>query len=597
MKQNTTIRIISGLLTLFLVSFNHLATGQEKKQELKKEVEVVKPYEPNVPEVFKINEMPQIKQQESEKPTFEYSIRSNPVFPEFNVEPVQAARMVNESESEPGRGLVKLGLGNYLTPYGEVFLNSGAGKNTTLGMHYRHLSSHGKVRLRNGDQVKAPSSNHNAEFFMNHFFRDSTALKAKLFFDRQGFRYYGYAGEQADDETKNALIPFWNQKQAFTGGGIELQLTGNDKQGINYEAGFIYQRYDSKTGQRGNLVRLGGQINKNFDSFQGSLNAFLTIEGTDSVHRENSEMFTKRERAVLELNPSVFFGSDMASVRLGINSYIVTDADQVEDFLFTPNIKASWSPVKNWLTLFGGIDGNLQQNHYLAITRENQFVNPYHNVKNAKYRYILNGGFRGRVTRQLNYKFEADYSAIRNYHFYILRNKYTGNDLSENELITRSNTFDVVYDKVKQLNLEGEIHYATSEMLDFLLKGTYHSYETNSQAEAWQQPNFEASASVRLKPEGPFSFTADVYYVGQRDALIAAELFNEESSSFEPSSELTSVWTMDAILDMNFSIEYEFTRQLSLWTRVNNFSAQKYDQWQGYTSKGINVLLGLSYSF
>ena len=597
MERDITIKITSGLLVSLLISANLSATGQEKKQELKKEVEVVKPYEPNVSEVSKINEMPQIRQQESEKPTFEYSIKSDPVFPQFNVEPVQAARMVEDPGPEQGHGLVKLGFGNYLTPYGEVFLNSGAGKNTTLGIHYRHLSSHGKVRLRNGDQVKAPSSDNNAEFFMNHYFRDSTALKAKLFFDRQGFSYYGYAGEQADDEIKEALIPFWNEKQALTGGGIDLQLNGNDKQGINYEADFIFQRYGSKTGQKGNLVRLGGQINKNFDSFQGRLNAFLTVEGTDSVHHETSETFTQRESAVLELNPSVFIKSDMASVRLGIKAYMVTDADQVEDVMFTPNIKASWSPVKNWLTLFGGIDGNLQQNHYLAIARENQFVNPYHNVKNTKYRYIINGGVSGRVTPQLNYKFQADYSAIRDYHFFILKNKYAANDLFENELITRSNTFDVIYDKVKQLSIGGEIHYATSETLDFLLKGTYHSYETNSQPEAWQQPNFEASASVRVKPEGPFSFTADVNYVGEREALIAGELFDQGTSSFQPYSAGTSVISMNAILDMNFSIEYEFTSQLSFWTRVNNFSAQKYDRWQGYTSKGINVLLGLSYSF
>lgn len=585
------------LLALFPGSYHNLASAQENRQELKKEVEVVKPYEPNISEVFKINEMPQIKQQENKKPVFEYSIRPNPVLPQFNVEPVQAARMAGEPGPEQGHGLIRLGVGNYMTPYGEIFLNSGAGKNTTLGIHYRHLSSHGKVRLKNGDQVKAPSSNNNAEFFMNHFFKDSTTLKAKLFFDRQGFRYYGYAGEQANPEIEDARIPFWNEKQALTGAGIDLQLTGNDRQDIGYEADFMFQHYDSKTGQNGNLIRLGGQINKNFDSFEGRLNAFLTVEGTDSVHHETSETFTERERAVLELNPSLFIESEQASVRLGVKAYLITDADHVENFMFTPNIKATWSPVENWLTLFGGIDGNLQQNHYLAIASENQFVNPYHNIKNTKYRYIINGGISGRVTPQLNYKFQADYSAIRDYHFYILKNRYAANDLSENELIVRSNTFDVVYDKVKQLSIGGEIHYTTSETLDFITKGTYYSYETNSQAEAWQQPSFEASASVRVKPEGPFSFTAEVYYLGERKALIAGELFDPETSSFQPYSAGTSVMSMDAVLDMNFGIEYEFTNQLGFWGRVNNFSAQKYDRWLGYTSKGINVLLGLSYSF
>jgi hypothetical protein len=597
MKQNTKISLISVSLVLFMILMNHQSMGQEKKSELKKEVEVVKPYEPSVPEVFKINEIPQIRHQETEKPSFEYTIKPSPVFSTFNVEPVQAARMVDESEPEGGQGLLKLGIGNYKTPYGEIFYNTGTGKTTTFGTHFRHLSSHGNIRLKNGDQVKAPASDNHAELFLNHFFSDSTTLKAKLFFDRQGFRYYGYPGEQIDNEAKELLIPFWNQKQAISRGGINLQLNGSNKQGFNYDAGLSYQHYGSITGQKGNLVRLGGQINKGFDLFRGRLDAYLTIEGTDSVYSETSDVFTQREKVVLELNPSVSFETDMASLKLGINSYTVTDADKVEDFMLAPNIKASWSPVENWLTLFAGTDGYLQQNHYLSIINENQFVNPYHNIKNAMYRYILTGGIQGRVTSQMNYKFQVDYSSIRDYHFYILKNRYTPNDLFENELTTRSNTFDVVYDKVKQLSIGGEIHYAASEMFDFLLTGNYYSYETNSQAEAWQQPGFEASASVRLKPEGPFSFTADVYYVGERKALIAAELYDTQSAAYEPYPDGTTIWNMDAILDMNFSIEYEFTKQLSFWTRVNNFSAQKYDRWQGYTGKGINLLLGLSYTF
>lgn len=597
MKQAIITKFTSVSLILLLIAMAYVSTGQEKETELKKEVEVVKPYEPSVSEVFKINEMPKIKSPEAEKPAFKYSIKPRPVFSTFHVEPVQAARMVDEPAPEYGNGLIKLGFGNYLTPYGEFLYGKAAGKATTFGIHLNHLSSHGKVRLKNGDQVKAPSSDDNAELFMNHFFSDSTRLKVKLFFDRQAFRYYGYTGEELDNTNKELLIPFWNKKQAFSGGGIDLHLEGDNRQGIRYETKFTYQHYSSLTGQKGNLVTLGGQINKNFDTFQGRLDAFLTIEGTDSVHHESSNAFTQRERAVLELNPSVFFETDMAGLRLGINSYTVTDADKVEDFMLVPNLKAFWSPVENWITLFAATDGYLQQNHYLAVVNENQFVNPYQNVKNTKYRYMLSGGIRGKITSQLNYKFQTDYSSIRDYHFYILKNRYLSGTSGESELITRSNTFDVVYDKVKQMSIAGEIHYTASDMLNILLGGTYHSYETKTQPEAWHQPGFESSASVYFTPQGPFSFTADIYYIGERKALIAAEVFDSETEAVQPDPASNVIRTLDPVLDMNFSIAYQYTNQLSFWMRVNNFSAQKYDRWLGYTSKGINLLLGVSFSF
>jgi len=596
MERNRIKRLSSLSLVLLLFSMSHWSWGQEKEPDLKKEVEVVKPYEPSVSGAYKINEIPQIRHQDTEKPIFDYQIKSTPVFTKFHVEAVQPARMVDEPGPEQRLGLLRLGVGNYNSPYGEVFLNAGSGR-TTFGTHFKHLSSHGKVRLRNSDQVKAPASDNQAELFVNHFFRDSISLKGNLFFNRKGFRYYGYPGPEVDDKTKQQPMPFWNKKQAVSAGGFDLKLDGSNRQGDRYEAGLAYQYYTSATGQKGSLARVGGQLKKDFELFEGKLDAYLNIEGTDSVYSENSEVFTERGKVVLEVHPAVTFGTDLAALTLGINSYTTLDADKVENVMLTPNIKASFSPVKNWITLFGGVDGYLQQNHYLAVFDENPYVNPYHNVKNAKYRYILTGGFRGRMTNNLNYRFQADYSSIRNHHFYILKNRYTRNDIPEDVLITRTNTFDVVYDHVKQLSVGGEIHYAASGMMDFLLKGTYHSYDTQSQAEAWQLPGMEASAHVQFKPDGPFTFTADIFYVGERKALIAAELFNEQTNGFDPYPGRTYSWNMDMFLDLNFSIEYEFTEQLSFWTRVNNFSAQKYDRWQGYTGKGVNFLLGLSYSF
>lgn len=597
MKRAILIKLASVSPALSLIFAAHISVGQEKEPELKKEVEVVKPYEPSVSEVFKINEMPKIRPQEGGKPAFEYSIKPKPLFSTFQVEPVPAARMADEPAPEPGNALIKLGAGNYQTPYGEFFYNAQAGKMTTLGAHLNHLSSHGKIRLNNGDQVEAPASDNQAELFLNHFFRDSARLKARFFFDRRAFRYYGYAGEELDDANKTLLIPFGNKNQAFSGGGLDLHLLGADKQGTGYEAEFTYHHYRSKTGQKGNLVRLGGQINKNFDLFQGRLDAFLTVEGTDSVRHENSDAFSQRENAVLELNPSVLFKTPLASLRLGINSYTISEADKIKDIMITPLVKASWSPAENWLTLFAGTNGYLQQNHYLAVASENQFVNPYQNVKNTKYRYVLTGGIRGKISNQLNYKFQADYSSARDYHFYILKNRFTSNTSGDDELTVRSNTFDVVYDKVKQLRVGGEIHYNAAEILNILVQGTYHSYETKTQPEAWHEPDFESSVSAYFTPPGPFSFTADLYYFGQRKALIAAELYDPDTKIVQPDPLRDAIWTLDPFLDLNFSVTYHYTEQLSFWTKVNNFSAQKYDRWLGYTGKGINLLLGVSYSF
>ena len=183
---------ISAILLIILVSFT--ASAQQDSTILRQEVEVVKAYEPSVSDVFKINDIPKIQDEKREKPVFEYKINTQPVFSTFEIEPVQAAQMVGERKAELGKGLLKAGVGNYQTPYGELFFNTAAGKNSILGLHLKHLSSHGTVKLINDDKVDAPRSENVAELFTKHFFRQS-ALSTKLFFDRQAHRYYGYAGE------------------------------------------------------------------------------------------------------------------------------------------------------------------------------------------------------------------------------------------------------------------------------------------------------------------------------------------------------------------------------------------------------------------
>ncbi|MEL7588911.1 MAG: hypothetical protein AAGU19_19525 [Prolixibacteraceae bacterium] len=583
-------------LSLILILISPFSRGQQNETELKKEVEVVKAYEPNISEVFKINSTPQIGNRETEKPAFEYTIKPRPVFSTFQVEPVQAAQMVGEPAAETGNGLLKLGVGNYKTPYGEAFFNTGAGERTTFGIHFRHLSSHGKVRLQNSDEVKAPVSEDQAEIFMNQFFKDSLTFKARLFFDRLGFRYYGYSGEKLSTTDKERLMRFWNEKQAFSTGGIELELKGKPQQGFGYDAGFKYQHFATVTGQKGNIINLGGRINKDFDLFEGRLDASVTLTGTENKDKLTGREYDNRRQAFVVAKPSVFFSTETAGLRLGINSYGVIDLDDDLKYLITPNIKASWSPAENWLTLYAGADGYMQQDHYLAIARENEFADPFHDVKNTRHRYILTAGILGKMTSRTSYKFQTDYSAIRDQHFYILKNSYL-NTSGEDVLRSRSNTFDVVYDDMKQLEISGEFHYIASDLLNILVKGSYFSYDTEKQIHAWHQPDFESSASVYFTPEGPFTFTVDLYYIGERKALITAERYDENTQATQPAPELDTVWKLKPILDLNFGIEYQYAPKLSFWTKVNNFSAQKYDRWLGYTGKGVNLLLGLSYSF
>ena len=572
--------------------------AQQDSTRLKQEVEVVKAYQPSVSDAFKINDIPKIQDEKREKPTFDYKINSQPVFSTFEVEPLQAAQMVGEPQAELGKGLLKVGAGNYLTPYGELFYNTNAGKNSILGMHFKHLSSHGSVKLTNHDKVDAPRSENVAELYTKHFFKKST-LSTKLFFDRKAHRYYGYAGSALSDSLKEDRFPFWNEDQAFSKGGLQLQLNNDEdtRAELNYDLELYYHYFGTKTGQTENLVHVGSSFKKDFDIYKGLLNASVGYLNTDSIFNQTSQMYGSKQQILINLSPAILFETDVTKLQVGLNTFTLFDDDADAHLLVTPNIKAEWSPVKNIMTLFAGVDGRLEQNHYSAIADENRFVNPYQDIRNAEYKYIVSGGIKGKFTSRLNYRFLVDYANIKDEHFYFLHDITEQPSNANLSSYKRSNTFDVLYDDLKQLTLGAEFYYTASDLVNFHLQGKYYSYELDSLEEAWQKPDFELSISTILNPVGPLKFNADVFFKGERKALTQTEIFDPTINSVEPIETARTTYNLSSYIDLNFGMEYQYSPTISFFGRVNNFAFQKYEDWEGYTQQSFNLLVGASFSF
>lgn len=579
-------------LLLVLVIFGSLnAMAQKDTVKLKQEVEVVKAYQPSISEVEKINDIPKIKTEQTESPTFDYSIFSKPVFSTFDLTPVAAAKMVGEPRPELEMGLIKLGLGNYYAPYGELFFNSEPDKNSNFGMHFRHLSSFGKIDLLNTDKVKAPQAESVAEIFGKKFFRRST-LSGSIAFDRKSFNYYGYTGNILTDEEKEQMIPYFQDKQYFSKGTLNVQLKSGKLPAtdLNYDFRFKYHYFRSKTGQSENQTILSGDVHKEFDQLTGLLNSSITYYQADSIMNNFSNRFDPKQQILLRINPSVMWKADNARLQLGLNSTMVFDDDADASLRIWPKLKADWSPVPKILTLFAEVDGYLQHNTYSTIAAENPYVDPYHDVANANFKYILSGGIKGKLSSKTNYITQASYSMVKDQHFYILydRDGVMWNLFPVGSRARNINTFDVVYDDVKILKISAEVMHSFSEDFSLHLLGNYYSYELKTIDKAWQMPNFDLTFSGIYKATDQLKFNADIFVIGSRTALISEPGY---------SSALSLEVAMDPIIDLNVGAEYKFSNRLSFFAKLNNFSYQKYEQWLGYTNKGFNWLAGISYTF
>jgi len=586
---------VFSLLTIALLFGAGNAMAQKDTTKLNQEVEVTKAYEPVISDVVKINDIPKIQTEQTEAPTFDYSIFSKPVFSTFDVTPVSAAKMVGDPRPEMEKGLLKLGFGNYLTPYGELFYNAKPEKNSNFGMHFKHLSSYGKLNLLNGDKVNAPESENYAEVFGKRFFRKST-LSGSLVFDRKSFNYYGYTGDRLTDDLKEQMIPYFGDKQYFSQGTANVRLKSETLSAFdfNYDLGVNYHYFVSKTGQTENQAVLSGDFGKKIDKTYAILNTSITYLLADSIRNRFSNSFGSKQQILININPSVKWLTENASLQLGLNSTMVFDDDTAASIHIWPKVKAEWSPVQRVLTLFAGVDGYLQHNTYSAITAENPYADPYHDVANANYKYVFSGGFKGKLSSKTNYVAEAAYSMVKDQHFYFTN----GMDIYKPGSVFSklNNTFSWIYDDVNILKLSGELLHSISENFSLYLKGNYYSYDLKSIEKAWQMPNFDFTFSGVYKPTSQFKFTADIFVTGKRTALVRDYDSSLLASSAVAKPTENSI-SMDPIIDLNVGVEYQFSEKLNFFAKLNNFGFQKYEQWLGYTNKGLNWMAGISYSF
>ena len=159
------------------------------QEEIRKEIVVVKPYQPSLSDAFKINVQPQISDSIPIHPSFDYSIHPKKFETRFQVRPINAARMVGTPLTKLYKSYLKLGFGNYLAPLAELNINSLRDKTRQWGIAVHHYSINGK--LDNGNKVNPGYFENSVDLYGKKIFK-KTYLSGKIGGGYDGENFYGY---------------------------------------------------------------------------------------------------------------------------------------------------------------------------------------------------------------------------------------------------------------------------------------------------------------------------------------------------------------------------------------------------------------------
>lgn len=596
--------ILKYILVSFLVTPALFATAQ-RDTTLTQEVEVVKAYNPSISDANKISDMPNIEDAEHEKPNFNYSIFSQPIFSAFSVNTLKAATFTSQTDEDTGFGLVRAGVGNYNRPYAEVFFNNQNSRNTLFGLHGRHLSSHGNITLEGDDKVDAPFAENEAEIFVKHMFQNSV-LSMNLGIDHQGFNYYGYPVEPVpeilleDDQEVN----YFGKRQTFTKGAFNINLDNSTARSRDFafDFDFLYHYFGTKTGQREHFGQFMADVRKPFYSGAGILEAGATFVRADSVFNHNLEEIGKSQQIWLTAQPAYEIGGDVAKLKVGFKTWFVLDDDSDAKAKIAPNIRAEVTPVKEIINIFAGIDGNYINNHYSKIAYENPFVDPQHDVINTFEKLHFYGGFDGKFAAKTNYKIAVDYSMINDQPFYYLFKYVYPDPNTIPSPAVADNDFDVLYDDLDLLKFNVEIFHAAFDKMNLLISGNYYVYKMKNKEEAWNMPDWDAKFSLGYQISEQLNVSTDFFFTGQRKALLLETYgFDPRPLSYDELMEFSaiqkSVYNLPVVFDLNLNANYKITEQFSVFAQLSNFGFQQYQRWLGYPVQSFNVMGGVSYAF
>ncbi len=585
-------------LLIFLI-VSTIAANAQRDTSLTREVEVTKAFKPTISDAHKINEMPKIEETEQEQPKFDYNINSQPILNSFSVNQLKAATISSEQEKETGYGLIRAGVGNYNKPYAEFFFNNVNSKNSIFGIHAKHLSSFGKVKLEGGDKVDAPYSKNNAEIYYKQSLRRSI-LSVDVDFKHDGFNYYGYPIDPIPNILleENQSITYQGTKQTFTKGGLNVNLKNitaeMDDPAFNFN--FKYHYLGTKTEQREHFSEFDMDLQKPLDTGTLLTNAGVTFMQADNILNYVSDTIGKRTQTQFFVKPAWYYEGKTVNVTVGLNAWFIMDNDMDAVAKITPNIRVNYMPVKDVFKLYAGIDGNYINNHYSKIAYENPFVNPTHDVINSFEKIHFYAGIDGKFSKKTNFKISVDYSLIDDQPFYYLNEYYpTTVPVGTNSLIV-NNAFDILYDDINLMKLNFEIFHISSDKLNLLLSGNYYVYNLDEQTEAWNMPDWDAAFSLNYKISEQLSVGADIYLTGGRKALII-ENPDDPRTYVIPSPPIYKSNNLNTIFDLNLNATYQITQKFSVFGQLNNFGFQNYQRWFGYKVQSFNALVGVSYAF
>lgn len=569
-----------SLCILFIIQFTF---AQKKEDNIGTEVvNVVKPYTPTISDAFKIKEIPSLEDSEnSKKEAIKYNFFSFPVASTFVPSKGRAANVDKSQAEKLFKNFANLGLGNYTSLNAELFITNNLSDHEYIGGMFRHFSSQGGIKdvALNNDFYNTA-----ANLIYGNQLQNFTWI-SDLGFQNLIYNWYGIP-----NNFSQATIDRINPKHTFNNFYVGTNLTLNDS--FFKEANLKYNHFWDARGTAENRFYVKPSFEFELFNKKIKTNFIFDYLGGNFVKNYAGSSSINYGFSNFGIHPSIVVNKNDWALNFGASVFYSVDIQNSTNKLFVyPQVNASLKIVGDYMIFFSGVEGNLDQNSYLDLSNENPFVSPTLAIAPTDKQFDLFAGLKGKLSKNVSYSVQGSVKNEKNKPLFQSNPFYMF--ASDSESYQFGNSFGVVYDNLKTLNLFGELKAEFSKNISFGLNGSFSRYYTNYQEEAWNLPTIKLGSNLNVNITKKWFAGANLFFVGERKDIV----YQQSMITIFPPVYYPETINLKSYFDANLNIGYNHSDRLTGFLKFNNIANQSYQKWLNYPVQALQVVLGASYKF
>lgn len=573
------IRSIKRSLFIIPMLFSGFIFAQDKPIG-SETVIVVKPYTPSVNDAFKIKETPtQADSVSLEKKPVQYSIFSVPVASTFAPLKGQATTVERAKRVKLFDNYATLGFGTYSNALAEFYSNFEVNRSDNFGVYLNHKSSQGGI-----EGVQLNDDFYDTELNLNYNSRNrKSSWNTELGLQHQFFNWYGLPdGMNLSGGEIDAIDSGQNYFSAFAGGELELYDSFFERASTGYR--FFGDSFNSA--EHRFKTDAFFEVNIADELINTTVSADIVNGQFDRTLPDNPNMQNNYSFLNVGVSPSLLILRDDLTLNLGLSFvYLLNTENSKNSFYIFPQATASYRLGGEYFIPYAGLEGNLKQNSYYDFAQENPYVAPGLEIVPTEMPYDAYLGAKGKLTNTIAYDLRGSYKTENNKALFLTNYDY----FTGNEGYAYGNSFGTVYDDVNTLSLFGEVNVDIKRNFRLGMNAALFSYSSDTEAEAWNLPDFRASILADYQITEKWFAGANLFFMGERKDMEPVISNNMAVGA--------NVITLDSYVDLNANVGYRFNDQLSIFARGANLIGNNYERWSNYPVQGIQALAGATYKF